>query len=357
MRNFRHIFNNFRGDEVGKMHGNISIFIPHVGCPNACSFCDQRTISGERSAPSAAQVRQVLCEAHRLGCERGSLGDTQIAFFGGSFTAIDRGYMISLLEAAGEFLGKSSSEGFSGIRISTRPDCIDEEILGILKSYGVTAIELGAQSMSDDVLAANGRGHSSGDVFAACEMIRSHGFELGVQMMVGLYMSRREDEIFTCEQLIKCCPDTVRIYPVAVLRGTELERLYLSGEFVLYPFEECVEICADISGRFARAGVRVIRMGLHAEDGVRENAVAGFYHPAFGEIVASFKVREIIRENLREGVNICEAHSSFMSALSGHKKCNRKFFEGLLPGRVVFRCNDDIARGCVAVNGVSFEVV
>lgn len=339
------------------MHGNFSVFIPHLGCPNNCSFCDQRTISGETSAPTVQEVREGLSGAHRLGCERGTLSDTEIAFFGGSFTAIDRGYMISLLETAAEFLESPLSPGFSGIRISTRPDCIDEEILGILKKYGVTSIELGAQSMSGRVLSANRRGHTAEDVFTASQMIRSHGFELGVQMMVGLYKSTPPDEIFTCEQLIKCAPDTVRIYPVAVLRGTELERLYLSGEYVLYPFEKCVEICADISGRFARAGVRVIRMGLHAEDGVRDNAVAGFYHPAFGEVVTSFKVREIIRKNLREGVNICRAHSSFMSALSGHKKCNREFFDTHFPGRVIFRCSDDIARGCVEVNGVLFEVI
>ena len=166
-----------------------------------------------------------------------------------------------------------------------------------------------------------------------------------------------EDEVFTCEELIKIRADTVRIYPVAVLRGTELERLYLSGEYVLYPFDRCVEICADISGRFARAGVRVIRMGLHAEEGVKENAVAGFYHPAFGEIVTSFKVRKIIRENLREGENICEAARCFMSALAGHKKCNRDFFDSNFPGRVVFRCNDDVPRRWVAVNGKLFEVV
>ena len=135
------------------MHGNISIFIPHLGCPNDCSFCNQRTISGESAAPSAERVREILRGAYRTGLERGSPGETEIAFFGGSFTAVPRDYMISLLETAGEFLSRENTKGFSGIRISTRPDCIDEEVLEILKDHGVSAIELGAQSMRDSVLA------------------------------------------------------------------------------------------------------------------------------------------------------------------------------------------------------------
>lgn len=337
------------------MHGNISIFIPHSGCPNDCSFCNQRTISGSRSAPAIEEVREILGAAYMTGMERGTLGNTEIAFFGGSFTAVDRVYMVSLLDTAAEFLGGDEKPGFRGIRISTRPDCIDGEILGILKKYGVTSIELGAQSMDGEVLAANARGHSADDVRTACGMIRAAGFELGVQMMVGLYKSTPERELFTCEELIKCCPDTVRVYPVAVLRGTVLERLYNSGEYVLYPFEKCVEICAELAVRFERAGVKIIRMGLHSEEGVGENAVAGFYHPAFGEVVTSFRVREIIRKNLREGENVCEAAGGFMSALSGHKKCNRKYFDEHFPGRVKLLRNDDLPGRTVAVNGELFS--
>ncbi len=338
------------------MRGNVSVFIPHVGCPNDCSFCNQRTISGEQSAPTVDEVRERLCMAYEIGAERGSLGETEIAFFGGSFTAIDRGYMTGLLSAAGEFLRREDFPGFGGIRISTRPDCIDGEMLEILKKYGVTSIELGAQSMDDEVLAANLRGHDSEAVRRACYLIKAAGFELGVQMMVGLYKSTAEKEFFTCDELIKCRPETVRIYPVAVLRGTALEMLYAKGEYMLYGFDECVEICAGLAERFEDAGVKIIRMGLHAEDGVGKNSVAGFYHPAFGEVVTSFRVREIIRKNLREGVNVCEAANSFMSALSGHKKCNREYFEENFPGRVIFKRNDMLPDKSVAVNGVVFRV-
>ena len=170
-------------------HANISVFVPHIGCPHQCSFCNQRSISGQQTAPIPQTVRATCEEAMRL--RAGKLRDTELAFFGGSFTAIERGYMISLLEAAQSFLGEG---GFAGIRISTRPDAVDGEILRLLQQYGVTAIELGVQSMSDRVLRANGRGHTAQDVVQSAERIRQSGFELGLQMMTGLYQSTVEDD-------------------------------------------------------------------------------------------------------------------------------------------------------------------
>ncbi|MCM1578002.1 MAG: radical SAM protein [Ruminococcus sp.] len=337
------------------MKGNVAVFIPHAGCPNDCSFCNQRTISGSIKPPTGGEVREILRGAYEICEKKGTLGDTEIAFFGGSFTAIDRGYMRELLETAGEFLQRDGHTGFRGIRISTRPDCIDEEVLGVLKRHGVTSVELGAQSMDEGVLAANMRGHGGEDVRNACRLIKWAGVELGVQMMVGLYGSNPEKELYTCDELIKCRPDTVRIYPVAVLRGTALEKLYAKGEYTLYPFEKCVEICAELARRFERAGVRIIRMGLHAEDGVGENSVAGFYHPAFGEVVSSYRIRETVRENLKEGVNVCEVGRRYASVLYGHKRCNGEYFEERYPGRVRFGVNEDVTAGCVRVNGVEVK--
>lgn len=281
-------------------HANISVFIPHMGCPNACSFCNQRTISSTAHAPSPDEAEDIIRGAYEYMSPE-KRRNTEIAFFGGSFTAIDREYMISLLEVADRYI--TCENGFCGIRISTRPDCIDEEILMLLKKYHVTAIELGAQSMNDRVLEMNMRGHTSEDVRRSAAMIKLYGFELGLQMMVGLYGSSPDDELYTMNEIVRCAPATARIYPVAVLERTKLAELYKEGKYKLYPFDECVKLCAEIYSTFVNNNIRVIRMGLHAEDGVEQNAVAGFYHPAFGEIVRTEIIRKIIEENLTECEN------------------------------------------------------
>lgn len=332
-------------------HGNISVFIPHLGCPNRCSFCCQNTVSSTKAPPSPEEAEEIIRGAYEQIRSPGDRADTEIAFFGGSFTAIDRDYMEALLKAAGKYLGK---DGFGGIRISTRPDCVDREVLTLLKSYGVTAIELGAQSMSDRVLLMNERGHTSDDVRRASELIDSYGFELGLQMMTGLYGSAPEDDIYTAEEIVKCSPKTARIYPTAVLRGTRLAELYTAGEYRLYPFEECVRVCARICRLFGENGIRVIRMGLHAEDGVEKNAVAGFYHPSFGEIVRSEIIKGIIGENLSAaGETLCEAPPRLMSALCGYKKSNRIYFDGK---NVVFSQNNDLPENVISVNGKNIRI-
>ena len=163
---------------------NISVFIPHYGCTHICSFCNQKTISGHSEPVTEKELESIL--EGQLENLKDSGTKAQIAFFGGSFTAIDRDYMIRLLTVAKRYTD-AYPEQYDGIRCSTRPDCIDEEILGILKSYGMTAIELGAQSMNDEVLTANRRGHTAQDVRRASRLIKQSGFELGLQMMTGLY--------------------------------------------------------------------------------------------------------------------------------------------------------------------------
>ncbi len=273
---------------------NVSIFIPHIGCPHRCSFCDQRSISGANKAPSAEDVSRVLEEqAEHLG-EYGYLAE--IAFFGGSFTAVPRAYMLELLEAA-----KGAMERFpvySGIRCSTRPDCISDEIVNLLKSYGVTAIELGAQSMDDDVLVRNERGHTADDVRRASEIIRNGGIELGLQMMTGLLGDTPEKSRYTAEEFIKLKPRTVRIYPTVILKGTRLGDMYEHGEYRSFSFEETVDLCATLLRRFEESGVSVIRMGLHASTDVEREMLSGVYHPAFREIVESRIFLEDIKQKL-----------------------------------------------------------
>lgn len=186
--------------------------------------------------------------------------DAEIAFFGGSFTAIGRDYMLELLEAAAPFVGGA----FRGIRISTRPDAVDGETLGLLRRYGVTAVELGAQSMDDGVLDQNLRGHTAADVERAAGLVRDAGFELGLQMMTGLYGSDEARDFMTAERLAACAPDTVRVYPTVVMEGTGLAALWRAGAYRPQTLEEAVSLGARLLEFFEGKGVRVIRMGLHA---------------------------------------------------------------------------------------------
>jgi histone acetyltransferase (RNA polymerase elongator complex component) len=259
--------------------GNISIFVPHLGCPQQCSFCNQKTITGKEKQPSPDEVVSAIETAlKRKGYEY------ELAFFGGSFTAIDRDYMKSLLEAAYPYVENGS---IKGIRISTRPDCIDNEILGILKEYGVSSIELGAQSMDDEVLLANLRGHTSKDVENASRLIREYGFELGLQMMTGLYKDSDEKALETARKLIALKPKTVRIYPTVVLKGTYLAELYEKEEYKPQTVDDAANLCTKLLPLFENAGIKVIRLGLHASGDIKKNMVAGAYHESFGEIVES----------------------------------------------------------------------
>ncbi len=315
-------------------HSNISIFIPHAGCPHKCSFCNQKTISGSQSQPHGEDVHKICSQAMN---EVKSPENTEIAFFGGSFTAIDRGYMLELLEAAKCYIGENK---FKGIRISTRPNFIDREVLEILKSYGVTSIELGAQSMVDKVLEANERGHTAEDVYKASELIHEYGFELGLQMMVGLYKSSWEDERTTVQRIMEIHPDTVRIYPVVVLEGTKLAKLYKSGEYQLYAFDDVVRFCGILLSDFNKCGIDVIKCGLHASDGVEGDMVAGYYHPAFREVCESEMYRLIMEDMIYDrtqekdialgslfGSLKFAVNPSCISKAMGHKKSNVIFFK------------------------------
>jgi len=212
---------------------------------------------------------------------------------------------------------------FHGIRCSTRPDCIDGEVLGILKKYGVTAIELGAQSMDDEVLAANERGHSAEDIRRASGLIKEAGFELGLQMMAGLYKSTSESDMQTAESITALSPDTVRIYPVVVLNGTKLADLYKSGEYILRPFDDVVEECAEMMKRFQGAGIRVIKCGLHASEFVEQDMVAGYYHPAFRELCESMIYLQKLKE-MAQGCSLLRitVPAKEISKAVGHKKSN-----------------------------------
>lgn len=260
------------------MSANISIFVPHMGCPHKCSFCDQNAITGQKDIPRAADV--IATVEKGLAYIKDSK-TTEIAFFGGSFTAIERSYMTELLSAAYPFV---KEKRVKGIRLSTRPDAIDERMLEFLKGYGVCAVELGAQSMDDEVLLANLRGHTSEQVKSASKLIKQSGLELGLQMMTGLYKSDLQSDLLTAQKIADLNPETVRIYPAITLEHTLLSRLYKSGEYSPPSLEETVDLCAQLLEFFEGGGIKVIKLGLHSSKDVEGSYVAGPYHPAFREL-------------------------------------------------------------------------
>lgn len=261
-------------------HVNIALFVVHKGCPHMCSFCNQRSISGSQKDITPDDVHSAAQTAIATLSEREAAGG-EIAFFGGSFTMVERDYMISLLRAAYEYIEKGI---FKGIRISTRPDGISDEICTILKNYGVTAVELGAQSLDERVLALNERGHTAKQVEDACRMLKKYGFEVGLQMMTGLYGSKDADSLETAEKIVALAPDTVRIYPTVVIKGTKLHDLMLKGEFIPKGINETADLCAKLIPMLENAGIKVIRVGLHSGGGVEEGFAGGAYHPALREI-------------------------------------------------------------------------
>lgn len=303
------------------MSANISIFVPHLGCKNQCSFCNQFHITNQCNAPTVKQVEDTI----EIGIN--SLKDkakqSEVAFFGGSFTAIDIDYMQSLLKVALSYIEKGL---LKGIRISTRPDEIDEYRLNILKKYGVSSIELGAQSMCDDVLSANNRGHSSQDVIYSSELIKSYGFELGLQMMTGLYLSNNEKDIFTANEFIKIKPDTVRIYPTILLKNTYLHKLFNEGKYKPQQLENAVDLCSKLIELFNQNNIKVIRTGLHTID--INQYVSGPWHSAFGELCSS----RIFRNRISEIINsdcIIKCNKSDLSKIIGQKKENILYFNKL----------------------------
>ncbi len=300
--------------------GNIALFVPHNGCPHQCSFCNQKSITGVLSQPTPGDVHSAVKTA--LASKRDY--DYEIAFFGGSFTAIERGYMISLLEAAHGYV---KSGAVSGIRISTRPDAIDEEILAILKKYGVTSIELGAQSMCDDVLKANLRGHTSQEVENASKLIKQNGFWLGLQMMTGLYKSDREKDIYTAERFIDIHPDTVRIYPTVTLKGTLLGELFEKGEYKPSSLSESVDLCALLLKMFGENNIEVIRLGLHYSGDLINGMLFDNYHPAFRELCESKLMldrffRLCDEKGIESGAYEVHVAPSCVSKFTGQKRAN-----------------------------------
>ena len=301
-------------------HINVALFVPHAGCPHQCSFCNQKTISGSIKPLTPEDVTAACDIAKNGGVTRET---SEIAFFGGSFTAVDRDYMVSLLEAAKPYIDGGY---FGGIRISTRPDAIDDERLEILKNYHVTSIELGAQSMDDDVLKINRRGHTAKDVENASRLIKSYGFSLGLQMMTGLPGDTDEKSLYTADEIIELKPNIVRIYPTLTIKDTFLEKMYLTGKYKPQSVDEAVNLAKQLLLKFEKNNITVIRVGLQSTDEISENGsvVAGPVHSSFRELVESSIYYDIICGKLKDGCKRADVYVNprEVSKAVGNKRCN-----------------------------------
>ena len=266
----------------------IPIFVPHLGCPNDCIFCNQKAISGQKNKMTKEKAKKIIDEY--LKVLNNNEAQIEIAFFGGSFTAIDEKLQEELLQTAHEYIKNRKVES---IRISTRPDAITKPILKRLKKYGVKTIELGVQSANNYILKRINRGHTFEDVKKASKMIKWNGFTLGHQMMIGLPESTRLDEINTAKQLIKLKPKMVRIYPTLVIKNTRLEKEYEEGKYKPLSVVQTVEVCKELVRMFADKNIDVIRIGLQTTDEISKpgnknsEVIAGPYHPALRQLVES----------------------------------------------------------------------
>lgn len=313
----------------------IPIFVPHLGCPNDCTFCNQKSISGQTKQVTAKDVKQTI-EEYLKSFKSENLYK-EVAFFGGSFTGIEQEKQKELLEAAYEFI---KTKQIQSIRISTRPDYIDKEKLQLLKKYGVKTIELGVQSTNDYILKKCRRGHTFEDVKRASKLIRRHGFILGHQMMIGLPESTKIDELNTAKDLAKLKPKIVRLYPVLVIKGTELEKEYQNGEYEPVPLSQAVERCKELYYFFTHKKITVIRMGLQNTDiisdpkNAKSEVVAGPYHEAFGQLVEDSIWYDAILEKIKKfNVKVkeieIEINPENINNVVGHKKENIKKLKDL----------------------------
>lgn len=314
-------------------HINIPIFVPHLGCPHTCVFCNQRTITGQSEA-TVQDVDAAVSETLSL-LKDPSAHELQIAFFGGSFTAIEEETMLTLLEKAHYYVRNGSVQS---IRLSTRPDAIDDKILTILAKHSVKTIELGIQSTDETVLAASERGHTAKDSEIACRKIKEYGFELVGQMMLGLPASTLDCEIQTARNMISWGIDKARIYPTVVFADTALSEFTKEKTYTPLSVEEAVARASAVYSIFSKHNVDVIRIGLCENEGLHsDKTVGGAHHPALGELVLNRYYLTRILNELRtidpkpNATILIETAPNALSQAIGQKKCNLYELEKAYP--------------------------
>ena len=334
----------------------IPIFVPNLGCPNDCTFCNQKKISGKVTNVSAKDVKDTI--EYYLKNFKDDSKYVEVAFFGGSFTGIDIDVQKELLEAANEYIKDKKVES---IRISTRPDYINKDILKMLKKYNVRTIELGVQSSNDYILNKSKRNHTFEDVKKASKLIRRYHFILGHQMMIGMQDSTELDEINTARDLIKLKPKMVRIYPVLVIKGTELEKEYENGEYIPLSIEQAVQRAKEVTYMFRKKRIDVIRIGLQNTEEItdpkqeKSEVVAGPFHPAFRQLVEAEMWYDSIAEKIRK-INMkvktveIKINAEDVNNVVGHKKENIVKLKELYDVDVIIKQDEDLKPGKFEIN-------
>ncbi|MFT4451637.1 elongator complex protein 3 [Parvimonas sp. G1425] len=306
----------------------IPIFVPHMGCPHDCIFCNQRKITNFVDVLDEIDMRRNI-EKYLSYFKNKSI-PIEIAFYGGSFTGLDKNLMIAYLNIAKDYINKGL---IKSIRLSTRPDYISREILDILKKYEVGTIELGVQSMTKTTLDLNNRGHNVECVYESSLLIKEYDIKLGLQMMVGLYGDTFQTTLNTAFELCKIKPDFVRVYPTLTIRDTGLERLYYFKKYIPMSLEDSIYLCKYIYILFEYYHIPIIRLGLQSSDNISEDGdvVAGPYHPSFRELVESSIYREFIEYymsifDIKDNF-IIECNKTEVSKIIGNKKLNLYYFK------------------------------
>lgn len=306
-------------------HCNIPVFIPHLGCPYDCIYCNQKVIAAQIEVPGPGHVAGII-ERHLDTIPEGA--SVEVAFFGGNFTAINRSHQEAYLQSVQPFLQQGRVKS---IRISTRPDCIDPTGLDLLAKYGVKLIELGVQSMNDMVLHASGRKYRAQDVEESSRLIKERGFDLGIQLMIGLPGDSYAADMETACRVASLRPQTVRIYPTLVIADTALETMWERGGYIPLGLDQAVKICRDMFLLFQRENIKVIRMGLYPSEELRRDGAvkAGPFHPGFGELVEQMIFKEQagaaielhrVKYGLYSDLEIL-VNCRDISKMSGRKKC------------------------------------
>ena len=281
-----------------KKHAIIPIFIPHLGCPCQCVFCNQQKITARTKAVSTDEVRETV---ERYLSTLGDLdpNEIEIAFYGGSFTAIPIDKQTAYLKVANEYIDQGK---VSSLHISTRPDCIDEEILENLRRYNVSTIELGVQSFSDEVLRLSKRGHDSDTARKAARLVKERGFKLGIQLMIGLPGDSLESCIYSARETVALAPELARLYPTLVIDGTELYDMYEDGSYEALSKEEALLRTKEMYKILHKAGINIMRVGLKSTDIIGGSDLSaingGTYHPAFRQLVEGEIAYEALKEQL-----------------------------------------------------------
>ena len=317
-----------------KTHAIIPIFIPHKGCPNDCIFCNQKKITARQAAITVEDVKNTI-ETWLSTLEPRGVETIEVAFFGGSFTGIPMEEQSAYLKIAKSY---KDAGRIHKIHMSTRPDYISKEILDNLKAYDVDTIELGVQSLDDEVLTRAGRGHDAAVVYESSQLIKDYGFELGIQLMIGLPGDTLEKCIYSAHETIRIGPTIARLYPTIVINDTELYNQYKRGEYEPLTQDEAIRRTKEMYKILDDAGINIIRVGLKSTDFINDGEDGeingGTYHPAFRQLVEG----EIARERIEEKLSATDfdpsrktkvdffANRRSMSTLIGHKQKNKRYF-------------------------------